>query len=87
MIALGRNDVFGWFGLTMLVSAWLSVFSTPWFAEIWKPRIFTLAATAVLVSIFLTIAAGRKGSRWWFLLLAISLVSEVILFGDLWAGV
>jgi hypothetical protein len=87
MISVKRKSVLGWFGLAAATLAWASVFSTPWVPEGWKLRIFALAAVAVLLSLFLSIIAGRKGSRWWYLLAAISLVSAFVLLADLWAGV
>ena len=86
MTGVTEKNALGWFGLAVLVLAWVSVFSTPWVGRVWTLRIFAAAALAVLIALVLAIACGRRGSRWWYLLAGISFCSELVLLGDLLAG-
>jgi hypothetical protein len=80
-------SVAGWIGLILLIGSWVSVFSTPMFAQSkWVLRTFMIAAIAVLVSSLLGIAAARRSSMLWYLFAGVALISELILLGDLFAG-
>lgn len=73
-------------GIALLVLAWVSVFSTPWLPHARLLRVFAIAAVAAMVSLVSAIACARKGSRWWYLLAAMSFLSELVLLGDLFVG-
>jgi hypothetical protein len=87
MLSKPSWSVAGWIGLILLIGAWVSVFSTPMFAQSrWVLRTFMIAAMVALASFVLGVAAARRSSKLWYLFAGMALLSELILLGDLFAG-
>jgi hypothetical protein len=82
------GDTAGWIGLILLIAAWVSVFLTPRFSQSrWVIRTFMIAAFLALFSVALAITAARRTSRIvWYLSAGVALISELILFADLFVG-
>lgn len=74
-----RSSTTGWTGMGLLLLAWLLPRDA-------RPLFLLLALVASLVSLGLGLLSARKGSRWWYLLAAVSLLSTLVLSADWVAG-
>jgi hypothetical protein len=80
MARFNRSEIIGLVGIGVLLAAWLAVLVGPYFIPAnWVPRAWILALIALPCAAILGVIAGRRASRWWYLLTGASLLSAGIL--------